>query len=73
MLGQKLLTFAELKSVKGIPFTRRHVDRMEDNGDFPVRVKVGERHVAWVESEIDQHVAKLMEARPPRKKPPTQH
>jgi predicted DNA-binding transcriptional regulator AlpA len=73
MLGQKLLTFPELKSVKGIPFTRRHVDRMEDNGDFPVRVTVGQRHVAWVESEIDQHIAKLMEARPPRKARSTLH
>ena len=64
---RKLLTFPELKSVKGIPFTRRHIDRMEGNGDFPVRVAVGQRHVAWVESEIDEHVARLMAARPARK------
>jgi predicted DNA-binding transcriptional regulator AlpA len=63
----KLLTFPELKSLKGIPFTRRHIDRMEANGDFPVRVAVGQRHVAWVESEIDEHVSRLMTARPARK------
>ena len=64
---QKLLSFNELKSVKGIPFTRRHIDRLESNGDFPVRVAVGKHHVAWVESEIDEHIARLMAARPARK------
>jgi predicted DNA-binding transcriptional regulator AlpA len=70
---QKLLTFPELKSVKGVPFTRRHIDRMEADGGFPVRVKVGERHVAWVESEIDLHVSELIKARPPRKAHPAVH
>jgi predicted DNA-binding transcriptional regulator AlpA len=73
MLGQKLLAFPELKAVKGIGLSRRHIDRLEANGDFPVRVKVGERHVAWVESEIDEHVSELMKARPPRKERPTMH
>jgi predicted DNA-binding transcriptional regulator AlpA len=63
----KLLTFPELKSVKGIAFTRRHIDRLESNGDFPVRVAVGQRHVAWVESEIDSHIVELLAARLPRK------
>jgi predicted DNA-binding transcriptional regulator AlpA len=67
-VGHKLLRFNELKSVKGIPFTRRHIDRMEANGDFPVRVAVGQHHVAWVESEIDEHIAELMAARPARKR-----
>ena len=73
MLGQKLIQFAELKSVKGIPFTRRHIARLEDNGDFPVRVKIGQHRVGWVESEIDEHVSELMAARPARKRPATLH
>lgn len=73
MLGQKLLAFPELKAAKGIHLSRRHIDRMEANGDFPVRVKVGERHVAWVESEIDAHVSELMNKRPARKARPTRH
>jgi predicted DNA-binding transcriptional regulator AlpA len=73
MLGQKLIQFAELKSVKGIPFTRRHIARLEDNGDFPVRVKIGQHRVGWVESEIDAHVSELMAARPARKRPATLH
>jgi predicted DNA-binding transcriptional regulator AlpA len=66
-MGQKLIQFAELKSVKGIPFTRRHIARLEDNGEFPVRVKIGQHRVGWVETEIDAHVLELMAARPPRK------
>jgi predicted DNA-binding transcriptional regulator AlpA len=73
MLGQKLLAFPELKAAKGIHLSRRHIDRMEANGDFPVRVKVGERHVAWVESEIDAHVSEMMKARPPHKARTTLH
>jgi predicted DNA-binding transcriptional regulator AlpA len=65
--GQKLLTFPELKSVKGIPFTRRHIARLEDNGAFPARVNIGQHRVGWIELEIDQHIAKKIAARPPRK------
>jgi predicted DNA-binding transcriptional regulator AlpA len=73
LLGQKLLSFPELKAVKGIHLSRRHVDRMEASGAFPIRVKVGERHVAWVEAEIDEHVSALMKARPARKVSATMH
>jgi predicted DNA-binding transcriptional regulator AlpA len=65
--GHKLLTFPELKSVKGIPFTRRHVARLEDNGSFPVRVKIGQHRIGWIESEIDAHISELAAARPARK------
>jgi len=67
-VGHKLLTFHELQSVKGIPFTRRHIDRLEDNGDFPVRVAIRQHRVAWVESEIDAHLAERLAARPARKR-----
>jgi predicted DNA-binding transcriptional regulator AlpA len=66
-LGHKLIQFSELKSVKGIPFTRRHIDRLEENGEFPVRVKIGQHRVGWVESEIDAHMLEKISARPPRK------
>jgi predicted DNA-binding transcriptional regulator AlpA len=65
--GHKLLTFPELKSVKGIPFTRRHIARLEDNGAFPARVNIGQHRVGWIELEIDQHIAEKIAARPPRK------
>ena len=59
-MSRRFLRFPELKSEKGIPFTRPHVDRLEKAGDFPQRVQLGVHTVAWVESEIDAYVdAKL--------------
>jgi hypothetical protein len=52
MLGQKLLAFPELKAAKGIHLSRRHIDRMEANGDFPVRVKVGEPNREHAEPNV---------------------
>jgi predicted DNA-binding transcriptional regulator AlpA len=66
-LGHKLIQFNEFKTVKGIPFTRRHIDRLEANGEFPIRVKIGQHRVGWVESEIDAHISEKVLARPPRK------
>jgi prophage regulatory protein len=63
----KLLRFDELNSVKGIRYTRRHIARLENNGVFPVRVKIGRHCVGWVESEIDAHVAEKIAARPARR------
>jgi predicted DNA-binding transcriptional regulator AlpA len=63
----KLPRFDELNSVKGIRYTRRHISRLENNGEFPVRVKIGQHCVGWVESEIDAHVAEKIAARPARK------
>lgn len=52
----KLLRFPELKSVKGIPYTRTHIDRLEKSGDFPVRVKLGKNTVGWIETEVDDYI-----------------
>jgi prophage regulatory protein len=62
--GVKFPRFPELKSVKGISFTRRHIDRLEANHKFPKRVRLGEHSVAWVESEIDAFIEAAMAARP---------
>jgi predicted DNA-binding transcriptional regulator AlpA len=67
LMGHKLIQFCELKSVKGIPFTRRHIARLEDNGEFPQRVKIGQHRIGWVESEIDTHILEKITARPARK------
>jgi prophage regulatory protein len=53
-VSDRLLTFPELKSRKGIPYVRQHLSRMEDAGLFPRRVQVGPNRVGWFESEIDE-------------------
>ncbi len=49
----KVLTFPQLKSRKGIPFTRVHINRLEKVGAFPKKLRLGSNSVAWSEEEID--------------------
>lgn len=63
MTGERLLNFPDLKAVKGIRYTRRHIARLEDAGKFPRRVPVGDHAVAWVESEVDGWVQAAMAKR----------
>jgi prophage regulatory protein len=57
---RKLVTFDELLETYSIPYTRRHIDRLEAAGKFPKRVPIGERRVAWIASEIEAHVERLI-------------
>ena len=52
-MSARFLSYQQLKAVKGIPFSRIHVDRLEKAGRFPRRVRLAESTVAWVESEVD--------------------
>jgi prophage regulatory protein len=53
----RFLRYPELESLKGIPFTRVHIDRLEKAGKFPKRVHLSEMTIAWIEAEIDAHLA----------------
>ncbi len=33
-------------------YSRAHLDRLEADGRFPVRVRLGQARVAWVEEEV---------------------
>jgi prophage regulatory protein len=59
----RFLRFGELKTEKGIPYSRMHIDRLEKAGKFPKRVHLGPMTVAWVEDEIDALAAEKMAAR----------
>lgn len=59
----KFLRFAELKSERGIPFTRAHVDRLEKAGKFPKRLHLSSMTVVWATEEIDAYLAEKMAAR----------
>jgi prophage regulatory protein len=50
----KFITYAELKPVKGIGYTRRHLRDLVRDGKFPKPVQLSEARIAWVEKEIDQ-------------------
>jgi prophage regulatory protein len=58
-MSDRILIFPQLKSDKGIHYTRQHLARLEKAGKFPQRVQIGANRVGWRESEIDAHVRDL--------------
>lgn len=38
-------------------YSRAHLDRLETEGRFPKRVRLGQARVAWVEEEVDDWIA----------------
>jgi prophage regulatory protein len=59
----RLLSYDELRSQKGIPYSKVHLWRLEREGKFPRRVRLGESRHGWLESEIDDWVLERMAAR----------
>ena len=57
-----LITRPEL--LKLVPYTIRHIYRMEKAGKFPARVKVGANRVAWVQSEVQRWLELRVAGRP---------
>lgn len=46
-----------------IPYSQNQLRRLEAQGDFPKRVRIGANRVAWVREEIDQWIEARMAAR----------
>lgn len=59
----KLLVYRDLKETRGIHFSYRHLCNLQEQGKFPKRVPIGDKRVGWVESEIDEWLAKRVELR----------
>jgi len=58
----KLVAYDDLKPVKGIPYSKVQLWRLEQKR-FPKRISVGPQRYAWVESEIDEWIAGRIRAR----------
>ena len=56
MTTPQFVEFPDLRG-RGVPLSRRQLDRLEAAGKFPRRVHISERRVGWVAAEIDAHVA----------------
>ena len=54
----KILRFKSLAD-KGINYSRQHIDRLEKQGRFPQRRRLGNNSVGWVESEVDEFLRDL--------------
>jgi predicted DNA-binding transcriptional regulator AlpA len=50
----RIVSPAELASVKGITFSNPHRLDLEAQGKFPKRVKLGERRYGYLEEELDR-------------------
>jgi prophage regulatory protein len=59
----KFLTYAELKPMKGIGYTRRHLRDLCAEGKFPKPVQLSEARIAWIEDEVDAWQAAKAAAR----------
>ena len=61
----RLITYKELRPLKGIPFSREHLRRLEADGKFPKRVRLAEGgdYYGYVEKEIDEYLAARAAAR----------
>lgn len=54
---KRLLTYADLKPRKGIPFSRKHINELVKLKKFPAPGKVGLKTNAWDEDVIDKYIA----------------
>lgn len=44
-----------------VPYSRAHLYRLEDQGEFPKRKRIGANRVAWIRAEIEQWLADRLE------------
>ena len=52
----RLVTFAELKPIYGIPYCRDHLRRLVKAGKFPSPREIGPGRNAWIDAEIEDHL-----------------
>ena len=60
-MAEIMLTLNEVR--KRTTFSKTHIYRLINAGDFPRPVKIGEHRVAFVEREIDEWIGARIEAR----------
>jgi len=59
----RMLSFEQLKSEKGIRFSRQHIYRLVKARHFPAPVKLGLQTNGWPEEEIDRWLRERIKAR----------
>ena len=58
----RLLSMEELRTVKGISYSRPHIFRLMKQG-FPKPIKLGLNRNAWIEEEIDRWIEERIKMR----------
>ena len=57
----RFLTYDDLRSRKGIPYSKNHLRRMWQRGDFPIPVQLSPRCSGWAEETIDAWIKARLE------------
>ena len=60
----RIIPWKELRS--RVPYSRQHIARLEDQGKFPKRVRLGDGprgRIGWIEGEIDEWVGRRLRLR----------
>ena len=57
-------TFILAQELTGlVPLSPNHLRRLEAQGDFPRRVRIGANRIAWLRDEVEQWLADRVGAR----------
>lgn len=59
----RLLNIHELRTVKGIDFSKPQIYRLIAENKFPRQIPISEKRVAWLSDEIDAWIQERAEAR----------
>ncbi|EGR1107453.1 AlpA family transcriptional regulator [Vibrio cholerae] len=63
-IGERPMRFLKLKEVmEKTALSRSAIYRKMNDGEFPESVSLGDRAVAWVESEVDEWMQQLLKNR----------
>ncbi|EGR0286982.1 AlpA family transcriptional regulator [Vibrio cholerae] len=63
-IGERPMRFLKLKEVmEKTALSRSAIYRKMNDGEFPQSVSLGDRAVAWVESEVDEWMEERLERR----------
>jgi prophage regulatory protein len=50
----RFLRYGDLKTAKGVPFSRQHLYKLMAAGLFPQAIYLGKQTKGWVEAEVDK-------------------
>lgn len=57
----KIIGWKLLKEMQ--PYSRQHIGRLEKDGKWPKRVRLGNNRVGWILDEIEAHLQGLADKR----------
>jgi prophage regulatory protein len=59
----RYISFPDLKTIYGIPYGWAQLGRLEGRSEFPRRVRLSPKRVAWVQAEIEAWCTERNDAR----------